>query len=84
MYRIKTLNNISPSVLEVLKKDEYELSDTMENPDALFVRASDLHGYDFNENALVVPALGSIRFHYRNVQKKGLSYSIHLAEMPMR
>ena len=44
MYRIKTLNNISPSVLEVLKKDEYELSDTMENPDALFVRASDLHG----------------------------------------
>ena len=24
MYRIKTLNNISPSVLEVMKKDEYE------------------------------------------------------------
>ena len=48
MYRIRTLNNISPSVFEVLGKNEYELSDDMENPDALFVRASDLHGYDFN------------------------------------
>ena len=46
MYRIRTLNNISPSVLEVLKKDEYELSDHIENPDGLFVRASDLHGYE--------------------------------------
>ena len=51
MYRVKTLNNISPSVLEVLRSSEYELGDNVEHPDALFVRASDLHDYDFEHAA---------------------------------
>lgn len=48
MYRIRTLNNISPSCREILSAPDYELSDSEQNPDALFVRASDLHGYPFN------------------------------------
>ncbi|MDD6257964.1 MAG: phosphoglycerate dehydrogenase [Erysipelotrichaceae bacterium] len=48
MYRIKTLNNISPSAKEVLKAPDYEMGNAIEKPDALFVRASDLHNYDFN------------------------------------
>lgn len=48
MYRIRTLNNISPSCHEILSAPDYELSDSEQNPDALFVRASDLHGYPFN------------------------------------
>ncbi len=48
MYKVKLLNNISPVAREILDKDRYELSETVEKPDALFVRASDLHHYDFN------------------------------------
>ena len=52
MYKVKTLNNISPSVLEVLRSSEYELGDNVEHPDALVVRASDMHEYDFDENTM--------------------------------
>lgn len=48
MYKVKTLNNISPVCRQVLTPQEYELGDEVENPDALFVRASDLHSYEFN------------------------------------
>ena len=58
MYRVKTLNNISPSVLEVLRSSEYELGDNVEHPDALFVRASDLHDYDFDENTKCIGRAG--------------------------
>lgn len=58
MYRIRTLNNISSSVREVLSEDEYELSDVIDAPDALFVRATDLHDYDFNEELLCIGRAG--------------------------
>ncbi|MGM9940403.1 MAG: phosphoglycerate dehydrogenase [Bulleidia sp.] len=58
MYRIRTLNNISPSVKEVLKDTEYTLGDQMESPDALFVRASDLHDYPFNEELKCIGRAG--------------------------
>lgn len=48
MYKVKILNNISPSAKEILKAPEYIMGEDVENPDALFVRASDLHHYDFN------------------------------------
>ncbi len=47
MYKIKTLNNISPSAKEVLCAPDYEMGEDIADPDALFVRASDLHNYDF-------------------------------------
>ncbi len=47
-YRVKLLNNISKNAMDILTSDRYELSETIPNPDALFVRASDLHQYDFN------------------------------------
>lgn len=58
MYRVKTLNNISPSAKEVLKTNEYELSDSVEDPDALFVRATDLHEYPFGENIKCIGRAG--------------------------
>lgn len=48
MYKVKILNNISPVCKKILVPEEYELGENVENPDALFVRASDLHGYPFN------------------------------------
>lgn len=58
MYRIRTLNNISGSVREVLSEDEYVLGDAVASPDALFVRATDLHGYDFNPELLCIGRAG--------------------------
>ena len=59
MYRIRTLNNISGSVREVLSEDEYVLGDAVASPDALFVRATDLHGYDFNPELLCLGQITS-------------------------
>ena len=48
MFKVKTLNNISPSCREILNKEDYEIGDDIKDPDAIFVRASDMHGYTFN------------------------------------
>lgn len=48
MFKVKTLNHISPSCLEIMTPEAYEISDTMANPDAIFVRATDMHSYEFN------------------------------------
>ena len=58
MYKVKTLNNISPSAKEVLNENEYEMSDTVADPDALFVRASDLHDYPWTDNIKCIGRAG--------------------------
>jgi len=47
MYRIKTLNKISPAGLKILPRDRYEISDGAENEDGILVRSADMHEYDF-------------------------------------
>ena len=34
--------------MEIMTPDHYEISDTMADPDAIFVRATDMHNYEFN------------------------------------
>lgn len=58
MYKVKTLNNISPSAKEVLNENEYEMSDTVADPDALFVRASDLHDYPWTDSIKCIGRAG--------------------------
>ncbi len=48
MFKVKTLNHISPSCKEIMTPDSYEIADDMANPDAIFVRATDMHNYEFN------------------------------------
>ena len=48
MYKVKTLNHVSPVCMNVMTPDRYEISDTMADPDAIFVRATDMHNYEFN------------------------------------
>lgn len=48
MFKVKTLNHISPVCMEIMTPDRYEIADDMENPDAIFVRATDMHNYEFN------------------------------------
>ena len=46
MYHIKTMNKISKVGLAQLD-DRFEISDTMEQEDAILVRSAKLHDYDF-------------------------------------
>ncbi len=48
MFKVKTLNNISPVCREIMTDAEYIIGDKLEAPDAIFVRASDMHNYPFN------------------------------------
>ena len=45
MYKIHCLNNISPEGLALLT-DEYELTDNVEEADAILVRSADMHAMD--------------------------------------
>lgn len=58
MYKVKTLNNISKSAKQVLNEKEYIMSDDVKNPDALFVRASDLHNYKWTKNIKCIGRAG--------------------------
>jgi D-3-phosphoglycerate dehydrogenase len=44
MYKIQTLNKISPLGLNLLPKDLYDISDTHPDPDGILVRSAALHG----------------------------------------
>ena len=45
MYRIKTLNKISPAGLSVLDQTRYTISTDVENEDGILVRSADMHDY---------------------------------------
>ncbi|MGH8529210.1 MAG: phosphoglycerate dehydrogenase [Nevskiales bacterium] len=43
MFKILTLNNISPQGLERLPRDQYEIASEMTHPDAIMVRSAEMH-----------------------------------------
>ena len=47
MYRIKTLNKISPAGLSVLDQTRFTISGDVENEDGILVRSADMHDYQF-------------------------------------
>ena len=47
MYRIKTMNKISPTGLAALDASRFAVSDNVENEDGILVRSADLHAYQF-------------------------------------
>jgi len=59
MFKIKTLNSISPVGLEALDKSRYVVSDEIENPDAILVRSANMHNYEANPELLCVARAGA-------------------------
>lgn len=59
MYRIKTLNSISPVGLDTIDKSRYIISDEVENPDAILVRSANMKNYEFNPELLCVARAGA-------------------------
>ena len=58
MYKIRCLNNISPEGLALLT-DEYELTDNVEEADAILVRSADMHVMDIPANLKAVARAGA-------------------------
>lgn len=58
MYKVKTLNNISDSCRDVLSAEDYIVGDDVSRPDAIFVRASDMHNYPFNKELKCIGRAG--------------------------
>lgn len=59
MYKIKTINNISPLGLDKLKALGYVVAPDIENPDGIIVRSADMHGYVPNPELLGIARAGA-------------------------
>jgi D-3-phosphoglycerate dehydrogenase / 2-oxoglutarate reductase len=59
MYKIQTLNAISPKGLNRLPADRYTISDNVPDADAILLRSFKLHDYPFADNLLAVARAGS-------------------------
>jgi len=59
MFRVRTINKISPEGLELFPRDKYEVASDLPNPDALLVRSADLHGIEIPETVKVIARAGA-------------------------
>ena len=58
-FRILTLNNISERGLARLPRERYEVSDTVEHPDAILVRSADMHALSLGPEVRAVGRAGA-------------------------
>lgn len=59
MYKVKSLNKISPQGLEILENKGLILDDAAEAPDAILVRSAKMHEMTFAENLLCIARAGA-------------------------
>jgi len=59
MFRIKTINKISPLGTDLFPKDKYEISDDIPNPDAILVRSADLNSIEIPSSVIAIARAGA-------------------------
>jgi len=59
MYKILTLNKISPGGLKYFPKEKYEVGADVKNPDAVLVRSADLLNVKIPESVLAIARAGA-------------------------
>ena len=59
MFKIKTMNKISPKGLAELPADSYAVGDDVMNEDGILVRSAKLHEYPFPENLRAIARAGA-------------------------
>jgi len=59
IYKIQTLNNISPEGLQRLPRDRYEVASEMGQPDAILVRSAKMHDMLLPDSVLAVARAGA-------------------------
>ncbi|MCL2139349.1 MAG: phosphoglycerate dehydrogenase [Treponema sp.] len=59
MFRIRTMNKISPLGLDLFPRDKYEVASEIPNPDAMLVRSADLHNTEIPDSVLAIARAGA-------------------------
>ena len=59
MFKIRTMNTISPLGAQILEKHGCEVGSQVENPDALIIRSADLHSTEFWPELLCIGRAGA-------------------------
>ncbi|GHV74916.1 D-3-phosphoglycerate dehydrogenase [Spirochaetia bacterium] len=59
MFKIRTMNKISPLGLELFPRDRYEVASEIPNPDAILVRSADLHNTEIPETVIAIARAGA-------------------------
>ncbi|MCL2720604.1 MAG: 3-phosphoglycerate dehydrogenase family protein [Treponema sp.] len=59
MFRIQTLNKISPIGLDLFSRDKYEIASDIPNPDAILVRSADMNGMEIPSSVLAIARAGA-------------------------
>ncbi len=59
MLKVKLMNKIAKVGTDVLSKEKYEISDTLENEDAIMVRSAALHDMPFAKNLRAIARCGA-------------------------
>lgn len=59
MYKVLTLNNISPAGLDRLPRDGYEIASEITNPDAILLRSFKMHGMEIPATVKAVGRAGA-------------------------
>ena len=59
MFKIQTLNNISPLGLERLPKEKFTTGGDLKDPDALMVRSADLHKVEIPKSVMAIGRAGA-------------------------
>jgi D-3-phosphoglycerate dehydrogenase len=59
MFKVKTLNEISPIYKETLDADRYDVSAEVETPDAILVRSADMHKLELPDSLVAVARAGA-------------------------
>ena len=59
MFRIRTMNKISPYGLDLFPRDKYEVASEIPNPDAILVRSADLHKVELAPSVLAIARAGA-------------------------
>ena len=59
MFRIQTMNKISPLGLELFPREKYEVASEIPNPHAILVRSADLHSVTMPDSVLAIARAGA-------------------------
>jgi D-3-phosphoglycerate dehydrogenase len=59
MFRIRTMNKISPVGLDLFPRDRYEVASDLPNPDAILVRSADLHAVEIPDTVKAIARAGA-------------------------
>jgi D-3-phosphoglycerate dehydrogenase len=59
MFKILTLNNISPAGLDHFPRDDYEVASEIQHPDAILLRSHDMHNMELPPTVMAIGRAGA-------------------------